>query len=251
MSIKPRSPSLAWGLCFHFWLLVITIFLATIALFCTFIDASGHLAQRVSRVWGRLLLWIGRIPVTVEGVERLSPGQSYVYAANHRSNFDIYVLISLLPGKFVWLAKESLFKIPLFGQAIGRMGSIRVDRSNLQKAMRGLNQAAALIRGGTSTIIFPEGTRTTTPELLPFKKGVFIMALKAGQPIVPVSISGTRFIQPRGALRIRPGAVKVVFSPPIHPKDFPNKDELMAAVRTAVEAHYDPYFPYGPEGATG
>jgi 1-acyl-sn-glycerol-3-phosphate acyltransferase len=127
------------------------------------------------------------------------------------------------------------------------MGSVPVDRSNLQKAIRSLNLAAARIRGGTSTIIFPEGTRATTPELLPFKKGVFIMALKAGQPIVPVSISGTRFIQPRRALAIRPGPVKVVISPPIHPQDYPNKEDLMAAVRAALETHYDPYYPYGVE----
>lgn len=220
--------------------------MASAALFFTFIDASGRLAQRAARAWGQLLLWIGRIPVQVEGLENLIEGQSYVYAANHRSNFDIYVLISLLPGKFVWVAKESLFKVPIFGQAIRRMGSIPVDRSDLQKAIRSLNQAAGLIRGGTSTIIFPEGTRATTPELLPFKKGVFIMALKAGQPIVPVSISGTRFIQPRRALKIRPGPAKVVISPPIHPTDFSCKDDLMAAVRAAVDAHYDPYFPYGP-----
>ncbi|MBM4273561.1 MAG: 1-acyl-sn-glycerol-3-phosphate acyltransferase [Deltaproteobacteria bacterium] len=250
MSIKPRPLSLAWGLWFHFGLFFITIFMASLAFLGTFIDPSGNLSQRISGAWGRLLLWLGRIPVQVEGLERLSPGQSYVYAANHRSNFDIYVLISLLPGKFVWIAKESLFKIPIFGQAIRRMGSIPVDRSDLQKAIRSLNQAAAMIRGGTSTIVFPEGTRAPIPELLPFKKGVFFIAVKAEQPIVPVSISGTLYIQPRGTLRIRPGPVKVVISPPIHPKDFANKKgELMNAVRAALEAHYDPYFPYGREGS--
>ena len=100
-------------------------------------------------------------------------------------------------------------------------------------------------------IIFPEGTRATVAELLPFKKGVFIMAQKAGQPIVPVSISGTRFIQPRASLRVRPGPVKVVLSPPIQPQNFKRKEELMAAVRQAVEANYDPDFPYGPGGADG
>jgi 1-acyl-sn-glycerol-3-phosphate acyltransferase len=83
-------------------------------------------------------------------------------------------------------------------------------------------------------------------ELLPFKKGVFIMAMKAGQPIVPVSISGTRFIQPRGTVRMRPGPIKVVISPPIAPHSYPRKEGLMDAVRRAIDAHYDPDFPYGP-----
>ncbi|MBU4353856.1 MAG: 1-acyl-sn-glycerol-3-phosphate acyltransferase, partial [Proteobacteria bacterium] len=94
--------------------------------------------------------------------------------------------------------------------------------------------------------IFPEGTRAMTRELLPFKKGVFIMAIKAGQPIVPVSISGTRFIQPRGTIRMIPGPIKVVISPPIAPQTFRRKEDLMAAVRQAIEAHYDPDFPHGP-----
>jgi 1-acyl-sn-glycerol-3-phosphate acyltransferase len=81
---------------------------------------------------------------------------------------------------------------------------------------------------------------------MPFKKGVFIMAMKAEQPIVPVSISGTRFIQPRETIRIRPGPIKVVISPPIAPGTFSRKEELMAAVRQAIDAHYDPDFPYGP-----
>ena len=241
--------SLAWGLWFHFWLLPVTISLASLAILSTLVDRSVRSANWLCRLWGRLLLWLARIRLQVRGMEYLRPGQSYVYAANHRSNFDIYVLISLLPGKIAWIAKASLFKIPIFGQAIGRMGSIPVDRSDLKKAIRSLNQAAAQIKEGFSTIIFPEGTRATTPELLPFKKGVFIMAQKAGQPIVPVSISGTRFIQPRGAFKIRPGPVRVVISPPIHPRDFPNKDELMIAVRTALAAHYDPYFPYGAEAS--
>lgn len=246
MSRQPRPLSLAWGLWFHFWLVPITIIMASLTILSTFVDHSGKSTNWIARTWGWLLLWVGRIPLQVEGLEHLQPGQAYVFAANHRSNFDIYALISLMPGKIVWVAKESLFKIPIFGQSIRRMGSIPVDRSDLQKAIRSLNQAAEKIKGGFSTIIFPEGTRATTPELLPFKKGLFIMAQKAGQPIVPVSVSGTRFIQPRGSFKIRPGPVRVVISPPIHPKDFLNKDELMIAVRTALEAHYAPYFPHGP-----
>jgi 1-acyl-sn-glycerol-3-phosphate acyltransferase len=205
---------------------------------------SPHL-QHLAQWWGWAILKVGRIPVEVEGLEHLVPGQAYVYAANHRSNFDIYVLLATLPGPFLFVAKKDLFKIPIFGQALSRVGAHTVDRANLQSAIQSLNKATAIVKSGVSMIIFPEGTRAKTRELLPFKKGVFIMALKAGQPIVPVSISGTRFIQPRSAFRIQPGPIKVVISPPVSPKSFRRKEELMAAVRQAIDAHYDPDFPYG------
>jgi 1-acyl-sn-glycerol-3-phosphate acyltransferase len=98
-------------------------------------------------------------------------------------------------------------------------------------------------------IIFPEGTRVPEPELQPFKKGVFIMASKAGQPLVPVSINGTFFIQPRGSFRMRPGPVKVVIGPPIYPQNFRRQEELMEAVWHGIAANYDPDFPYGPAAA--
>lgn len=237
---------MAWGLWFHFWLVLVSLFAGGMVICISYVNADHPLIQRFSRWWGRTLLRLARIPVQVEGLEHLTPGQAYVFAANHRSNFDIFVLIATLPGRFLWVAKKSLFKVPIFGQALTRMGSISVDRDNLQSAIQSLNKATAIVRSGVSMIIFPEGTRATSRELLPFKKGVFIMALKAGQPIVPVSISGTRFIQTRESIRVRPGPIKVVISPPIAPTTFRRKEELMAAVRQAIDAHYDPDFPYGP-----
>jgi 1-acyl-sn-glycerol-3-phosphate acyltransferase len=236
----------ARGLWFHFWLVLVTLFDAAMLVVVSYLSPRSSIIQQIARWWGWTLLKIGRTPIQVEGLEHLAPGQAYVYAANHRSNFDIYTLISTLPGPFLFVAKKSLFEIPIFGQALSRMGSISVDRSNLQSAIQSLNRATAIVKSGVSMIIFPEGTRATSRELLPFKKGVFIMALKAGQPIVPVSISGTRFIQARGAIRLKPGPIKVVISPPIPPTTFRRKEELMAAVRQAIDAHYDPDFPYGP-----
>jgi len=236
----------AWGLWFHFWLVLLTLFAGGMVIFVTFVNAGSPLIQRIARWWGRTLLRLCRIPVQVEGLEHLQPGQAYVYAANHRSNFDIFVLMAILPGRFLWVAKKSLFRVPVFGQALARMGSISVDRDNLPSAIQSLNKAAAIVKSGISMIIFPEGTRATCRELLPFKKGVFVMALKAGQPIVPVSISGTRFIQTRESIRVRPGPIKVFISPPVFPTTFRRKEELMAEVRQAMEAHYDPDFPYGP-----
>lgn len=248
---EQKSLSLGWGLWFHFWLVILTFFCGSLLIFATFLDRSGTLAHWVGRWWGRSLLFLAHIPVQVVGLEHLVAGKTYIFAANHRSNFDIFALFSALPGNFLWVAKKELFKIPVLGQALSRMGSIPVDRDNLQAAVRSLNQAAARVQAGPSMIIFPEGTRVPEPELKPFKKGVFIMALKAGQPLVPVSINGTYFIQPRGSLKIRPGPVKLIIGPPIYPQTFRRKEELMAAVHQAIAANYDPDFPYGPSSADG
>jgi len=217
----------------------------TLTILFSYLDRSGRMLHQIARWWGQTLLSLGRITVQVEGLEHLVPGRTYVYAANHRSNFDIYLLLAILPGPFAFVAKKSLFQIPIFGQALNRMGCIPVDRENLQQAVRSLNQAAARISRGNSIAIFPEGTRATSPLLIPFKKGVFIMAQRSGQPVVPVSISGTRFIQPRKTVRVRPGPVKIVISPPFFPKNFRRKEELMAAVQQSMAASYDPDFPYG------
>ncbi len=246
MLAKARKPSLAWGLWHLFWLVLLTVALGLGVILLTFLTPGNPLPLRLVRLWGRTLLRLSRVPVTVTGLEELAPGQTYVFAANHRSNFDIFVLLAVLPGKFLWVAKKSLFKIPIFGQALSRIGCVAIDRSDHQAAIRSLDHAVEAMGSGFSMIIFPEGTRGTTGELLPFKKGVFIMALKAEQPVVPVSISGTLFIQPRGSLRVRPGPVQVVVSPPLDPRDFPRKEGLMEAVRQAIAKHYEPDFPYGP-----
>jgi 1-acyl-sn-glycerol-3-phosphate acyltransferase len=242
---------MAWGLWFYFWLVILTFIWAAEAIFVSYLDSSGRLVQRVARLWGRALLRVCKINYTVQGLELLTPGRPYVFAANHQSQFDIMVLLAALPGPFVYLAKKSLFQVPIFGLAIARMGCIPVDRTNLQEAIKSLNRAAALIQAGRSVVVFPEGTRGATGHLLPFKKGSFVMAAKSGQPIVPVSISGTRFILPRGLVRLKPGPIKVVIAPPIDPQSFPRnrKEELMDTVRRAIEANFDPDFPYGPQHA--
>jgi len=239
----------AWGLWFQFWLGVITLFSALLVLLMAPIDREGRLVQWTARRWARILLRLAHVPVEVQGLEHLTPGQAYIFAANHRSDFDIFALLAVLPGRLSFVAKKSLFQIPLFGQAIRQMGSVPLDRDNLRQAIKSLEQAAALVQAGGSMIIYPEGTRVPTPELIPFKKGVFVMASKADRPIVPLSINGTRFIKSRSPWRIKPGPVQVIISPPINPKDYRRKEDLMAAVFQAIAAHYDPYYPYGPDGS--
>lgn len=251
MSAERNGLWLAWGLWFYFWLTFFTITLGLAAIVGSFFDRSGLIIQCAARWWGKALLWVARTELEVKGLEHLIPGETYVFAANHRSQFDIFVLLAVLPGRFLWVAKKSLFQIPIFGQALTRMGSVPIDRANRQEAIKSLNMAIDKIRAGASMIVFPEGTRADSRELLPFKKGVFIMALKAGRPVVPVAINGTRAIQPRGALRLKPGPIQVVISPPIDPRKFKTKDELMDQVRRDITAHFDPDYPHGRGGAHG
>jgi 1-acyl-sn-glycerol-3-phosphate acyltransferase len=244
---------LAHGLWFHFWLIILTLMAGIMVILFRIFDRRTTLTRQITNLWGQILLKIAHIPVSVEGLEHLIPGQTYVFAANHQSQFDIFVLLEAIPGGFGWVAKKSLFQIPIFGQAMTSLGNVSIDRDNLKDAIKSLNQAAARLQSGLSLAVFPEGTRATTPELLPFKKGVFIMALKGGQPIVPISISGTLAIQPRATLHLRPGPVKVVISPPIYPQDFQGRrrEELMAAVYKAIADHFDPDYPYGPPQPRG
>ncbi len=244
---------LAYGLWFNFWLILLTLITGVMVVLFTLFDPRASLGRRLSRLWGTLLLKVACTTVTVEGREHLIPGQTYIFAANHRSQFDIFVIMATLPGEFGWVAKKSLFQIPIFGQAMVSLGNISIDRSNLKDAIRSLNEGAERVKKGLSLVVFPEGTRATTQELLPFKKGVFIMALKAGEPVVPVSISGTLAIQPRGSLHLRPGPVKVVISPPIDPRDFrgQRKEAFMAAVHQAIARHFDPDYPYGTAEPAG
>ena len=108
---------MAWGLWFHFWVGLLTLWAGMLIVFWSYIDRDSPMIHRSCRWWGRNLLRIAHIPVQVEGLEHLAPGQAYVFAANHRSNFDIFALIAVLPGRFLWVAKKSLFEIPVLGQA--------------------------------------------------------------------------------------------------------------------------------------
>ncbi|MBW1916487.1 MAG: 1-acyl-sn-glycerol-3-phosphate acyltransferase [Deltaproteobacteria bacterium] len=234
------------SLWFNFWLVFLTIFGGIAVILLALHDRQGNRVHEIGRWWARTLLKIAGVAVSIQGLEHLAPDRSYIFAANHQSQFDIFVLQAYLPGQFRWLAKVELFSVPIFGKALRLMGSLPIDRSNRQTAIKSLDQAAAKVQGGTSIIIFPEGTRGATGQLLPFKKGGFVLAIKSGQPIVPVSISGTQFIQPRGVLRIHPGPVKVVLGPPLETTAYTlnRKQELMAELRAAIERNLDPNYPY-------
>lgn len=228
---------------FYFFLVVSSIVASTWVILATIVNPQTSFPLTITHIWGSLLLKSAGVTLEVHGRENLEPTRPAIYAANHQSAFDIFVLLAVLPPvKF--LAKIELFSIPLFGIALARAGSLPVDRSNRQASMKSIERAARAVRGGSSIIIFPEGTRSAGDDMLPFKKGGFVLAIKSGQPIVPVSISGAGAVLPRGWGRVHPGPIKVVIDRPIPTDTYKtkNKDELMALLREAIARNYDPHF---------
>ncbi|MGH6741099.1 MAG: lysophospholipid acyltransferase family protein, partial [Bradyrhizobium sp.] len=163
----------------------------------------------------RLGVWLCGIRVRLAGAEHLPHDRAAVYCANHQSNIDPPVLFDVLHPRMHIVYKAEINAIPLLARAFRMGGFVPIDRRNKEAAMRSIEQGAATIRAGSSFLIFPEGTRSRTAELLPFKKGGFIMAIKAGAPIVPVAIQGGREAMQRGSRIIRPVTISIRVGTPI------------------------------------
>ena len=197
---------MAWGLWFQFWLVLLTLWAGFLVICWSYIDRDSPMIHRSTRWWGQNLLRVAHIPVEVEGLEHLVPGQAYVFAANHRSNFDIFALVAVLPGRFLWVAKKSLFHIPVLGQALSRMGSIPVDRDNLRSAVKSLDQATAIVKSGVSLIIFPEGTRVPHGEAPPLRAGFAGLYTLLGLPVVPIALN-SGLVSPKGSFLKKAGVI--------------------------------------------
>jgi 1-acyl-sn-glycerol-3-phosphate acyltransferase len=232
----------AHTLVIYFWVLFATTVLGSVVVFISIFIKKANLSHIVARMWGRTILWVSGIRVTMKGLEKLTPTQSYIYMANHQSNFDIPVLLGKLPVQFRWLAKAELFRIPIFGHAMRGCEYISIDRSNRKMAFKSLTTAARIIRNGTSVVIFPEGTRSTDGNLKEFKKGGFVLSVDAGVPIVPVIIRGTWSIMPKARCRIEPAPVMIEICDPIDTEGFTRKtkDDLITMVKNAMIAQLDP-----------
>lgn len=195
--------------------------------------------DRCQRLWGRILLWTSGVPVRVVGGEQLSLAEPHVLIVNHASFFDVLVLAAYLPLPVKYVARKELFSIPIFGQALWAMGHVKLDRENLQQAFEAYATAARIIRERKlHVVVFPEGTRTRTGQLQPFKKGPFVFAIQVGAPIVPIYLSGTFGILPKGAVRLRPHPVTIAVGEPLSPAGltYEDRDTLAKRAEHAVRA---------------
>jgi 1-acyl-sn-glycerol-3-phosphate acyltransferase len=194
--------------------------------------------------WGMGIMALGAkaagIRVRLEGLENIELGTQYIFLSNHVSNLDPIVLLPNIPGMTSAFLKRELMRIPLFGTAL-RMGKfVPVSRGNSrEEAEQSVAVAVDALRSGLHITIFPEGTRSPDGRLLAFKIGAFFLAEATGAPIIPVIISGTREMMPKGTLLIKPGEAHVKFLAPIQLSDALAREDLMERVRSAMEAELE------------
>ena len=199
---------------------------------------SPALLYSLGRLGIRVALFLAGTRIVVEGRERLADHGNTVIVANHVSHLDAPVLVLAFGIDFKAVAKKEVFYVPFFNSVLRFAGFIEVDRSNRAQATRAIARAVSALKAGACFLIFPEGTRSRTGELGPFKKGGFVVAMDAGSRIVPVALTGTRELMPRGGFRIRPGTVRVrVLDPvPAGSYSYDDRDLLIADVRGRIAA---------------
>jgi len=197
-------------------------------------------AYDLSRFWAIVNLRICGVDVASTRQARLDPSRPYVFMSNHASHFDVLAVVAALPEfQLRWVAKRELVDIPIFGWALRHAGHIIIDRSNPEQAIASLRAAKAMMDTGISVMIFPEGTREGHDhELLPLKKGGFMLALETGVPIVPLAVRDSRAILPRDDWRIHRGTIEVVVGPPI-PVERQTREALMASVERFLTHELD------------
>jgi 1-acyl-sn-glycerol-3-phosphate acyltransferase len=200
----------------------------------TFISGNADVLYSIAMVGARAALRLAGIKVVTEGREQLDPRQGYIFMCNHVSNVDPPVVIPALPGRTSVLVKKELFRVPILGRAMRLASLVPVDRSNRQAAIESIGRAAEVLKSGIHMTVFPEGTRSRDGRLLPFKKGPFHLAMDSGVAIVPVTVLDTFQMMPKGSPFIQGGKARLAFHPPIDPKNFSVREELMEAVRQSI-----------------
>ena len=197
-------------------LTVYTIVCGAASIVSSFFDKNGYFAHKCARAWTWLILKTTGVDVDVVGLEKLTPGATYIFVANHSSHYDTPVVFTHIPFQVRIIAKKSLAMFPVLGWHLSRGGHLFVDRKDPDRTGI-LNRWRALVSQGLSLIVYPEGTRTPDGRVARFKAGSFLLAIQAGLPIVPLSIIGTRESMPKGRLETRPADVTLIIHDPIQP----------------------------------
>lgn len=238
MAAMPRVWAVLTTLTGNAFLVLGTVVLGLLALPVSLLPRGADGVFLLSKLWSWGLLAASGVRARVRFDAPLDPERSYVFLANHQSMFDIPLVMASVPVQLRFAAKRSLFRIPVFGWAIRAGGLIPVDRGDPRKARATFAAAQDRLSGGTSVLLFPEGSRSLDGLIHPFERGGFLLALKTGLPIVPVGIHGTLAVQRRGSVRIRGGRVAVHYGEPIDPAAFGirGRAELEAQVRQRLEA---------------
>ncbi|HTR66154.1 MAG TPA: lysophospholipid acyltransferase family protein [Terriglobales bacterium] len=231
-----------------FWAVAMPI-AALIGFPWTLLTRNVNFLYRIS-MWGAFAgVRLAGIRVKTVGLERIDPARTYIFMSNHASNIDPPLMLPLIPRRTSVMARHELFNYPLLGTAM-RLGSlVPVERKNRDAGIAAVRAAAGVIRQGINMTIYVEGRRSYDGKLLPFKKGPFYLAEETRAPVVPVTISGTHEVMPKGRFRVKSGLVTVTFHEPIEPENFGSRECLMEKVRRAIDSGLPPE--YRSEAQTG
>lgn len=193
-------------------------------------------------IWSEVALVVMGIRLEVSGRNHLPRGKPCILVINHESALDIPVAVAATRIPVRFMAKKELFRFPFFGWVLKWGGHIPIDRKNRQKAIQAIEKMSGkLIRRNISIIVSPEGTRSSSGRILPFKKGAFRLARSYKLPLVPVILMGSRYCLPNKTFRIRSGIVKVVIEKPVYPEHYENLEECIHLVRNLMIRYKDDY----------
>lgn len=217
--------------------LVATLICSPIVIITALFSKSSPLIEWAIRLWGRTIVHSAGITLRGEDLDRLDPARRYILVANHHSYLDIPCVLTAIPQPVRFMAKKSLFQIPLFGRALRLAGFIPIDRKNRSRNLESFGLAGERIRKGNTIVVFPEEGRSRELGMRQFQRGAFLLALKSGLPIVPVAIHGTYDVLPATRLIVRPGPVTIRVGTPIETGDLAvsSKNHLMETTRSAIE----------------
>lgn len=223
------------------WLAIVALFVTIPAGSLTILFASFRSTwpaiDPVIRWWARSLVRAAGVDLHTEGLEILDPEKRYILVANHYSYLDIPCILATVPQPIRFMAKVSLFSIPIFGWAIGRAGFIPIDRKNRRKAVQSFDLAADRIRKGNTIMIFPEEGRSRQREMRPFQRGAFLLALKSGKTIVPLAIDGTYDVFPATRWHVKPGRVTIKTGTPIETAGLTLREKERLLTESRAQIH--------------
>jgi 1-acyl-sn-glycerol-3-phosphate acyltransferase len=230
-----RALLLYWPVIF-----LVTLIVEPFCLLVALLDRGGRAQHAMVRWWARCLLTL-LAPVTVEGLERVDPTRPRLYAANHLSALDIPLLYAYLPFTFRIMAHRLVFRVPLIGWYLRRAGALEISPDSVALSRRALRDAIETLQRGMPLVIFPEGERSPTGKMLPFKRGAFYIAMKAQVEVVPMAILGAYEALPVGSAHIRRVPLRLAIGDPISVTDYQQNDlrALAERVQAAVRELYE------------
>ncbi len=219
-------------------IIIYTAVVATLAIIIGLFDPTGNIVFFISRIWAWLILKTAGIKVDIEGFDKLDKNRSYIFMSNHISHIDTAAIVVKSPLELRFFAKKELLKIPVFGLAVYLGRHVIINRKNIILARKSIEQARRrMLKYGFSIILFPEGTRSTTGKIGPFKKGGFVLAIESGFSIVPIGIKGSFEILPSHSLLVKSGTIRVKIGKPIQVDQYnmDNKEVLIDRVKAEIE----------------